>query len=235
MAVVCLMMFAATSANAQFNLGNLFGGSKSKNNTTEESSQTNSSVTDFLSGLGSGSNSAGSDSNSGLGGLLSGLTSVFTGEKQANAENIIGTWEYSEPAIVLKSDDILGSTAAKLAAGKLEEKMQNYLAKVGIKQGTVSITFNEDKTFVEMLGSKKIMGTWDFKDEKLQLTIAKVKTFEVTTQMEGNKLLVVTNADKLLSLLKTLGGKSTNSTVKTVTTLLNQVDGAEAGVTLVKK
>ena len=32
--------------------------------------------------------------------LISGLTSIFSSDKQATADNIVGTWAYDSPAIV---------------------------------------------------------------------------------------------------------------------------------------
>ncbi len=175
--------------------------------------------------LGSGS---GSD-------VVSNLTSVFSSKKQASADNIIGTWSYSEPAIVFTSNNILSQAASKIAANKLETKLQEQLSKYGIKPGKFTMTFKEDGTFTETLNGKTMKGKWTVKDSKLQLTIAKVKALSLTTQIDGKDMQFVTDATKLLNLFKTLGAKSSNSSIKTVTTLMKSVDGMKAGVTLRKQ
>jgi len=48
-------------------------------------------------------------------------------------------------------------------------------------------------------------------------------------------LQFVTDATKLLNLFKTLGAKSSNSQIKTVTSLMKSVNGMQAGVTLRKQ
>ena len=44
---------------------------------------------------------------------ISGLTSIFSKDKQATTNNIIGTWSYTEPAIVFTSDNLLTKVAAR--------------------------------------------------------------------------------------------------------------------------
>ena len=167
-------------------------------------------------------------------GVISGLTSIFSSDKQATKNNLVGTWVYEEPAIVLTSDNVLTNAAAKVAANTAEKKLQEQMDKVGIKKGTLSMTFKSDGTFTETFGKKTYSGKWAVENQKLKLT-HKVRTITLTTQVDGNNLMFVTDASKLLSLMQTLGSKSTNSTVSTVTSLMKKVKGMQCGITLVKK
>ena len=142
---------------------------------------------------------------------------------------------YKEPAIVLTSDNILTKAADKVAANKAEKKIQEQLNKYGITPGALTMTFNEDGTVSETLNGKTFQGKWTVNDSKLQLTISGVKALSITTQIDGKELMFVTDATKLLNLFKSVGAKSSNSTIKTVTTLMKNVDGMLAGVTLEKK
>ena len=166
--------------------------------------------------------------------LISGLTSIFSSDKQATADNIVGTWAYDSPAIVFESEDFLSKAGAALAAQKLESSLQKTMEKYGITKDKFSITFKEDGTFTEIIRGNSFSGKWSVSDNKLKLTY-KLKTLEITTQKEGNQLMFVTDASKLLSLMQTLGSKSTNSTVSTVTSLMKKVKGMQCGITLVKK
>ena len=172
--------------------------------------------------------------NSTTNGVVSGLTSIFSSNKQATKNNLVGTWVYEEPAIVLTSDNVLTNAAAKVAAKTAEKKLQEQMDKVGIKKGTLSMTFKSDGTFTETFGKKTYKGKWNVENQKLKLTHS-VRTITLTTQVDGNNLMFVTDASKLLSLMKTLGSKSTNSTVSTVTSLMKKVKGMQCGITLVKK
>ena len=68
--------------------------------------------------------------------IISSLTSVFSSKKQASASSIVGTWNYTEPAIVLQSDNFITNAAAKLATKKVESKLQSYLNGIGVAPGT---------------------------------------------------------------------------------------------------
>ena len=169
------------------------------------------------------------------GDVISGLTSVFSSDKQATTNNIIGTWSYTEPAIVFTSDNLLTKVAAKVAANKLETKLQSYLTQYGIKPGALVLTFNEDGTCTEKLNGKTINGKWQVKDSKLILTLGGIKALQITTQIDGKDMQFVTDATKLLKLFKSVGAKSTNKNIQTVTSLMKSVDGMQAGVTLHKQ
>lgn len=184
-------------------------------------------VTDIINGV-LGGNSSSNE-------MVSNLTSVFSKNKQATQDKLIGTWSYTEPAIVFTSDNILAKVGSKIAANKLENNIQKYLTRYGIKPGAFTMTFNEDGTFTETLNGKTSKGKWTVKDSKLQLTIAGIKALNVTTQIDGKDLQFVTDATKLLNLFKTLGAKSGNSQIKTVTSLMKSVNGMQAGVTLRKQ
>ena len=166
--------------------------------------------------------------------VVSGLTSIFSSSKQATEKTIIGTWVYEEPAIVLQSDNVLTSAAAKLAAKKAETKLQEQLNKIGIKKGALTLTFNSDGTFSETFGSKSVSGTWSIKNSKLIMQHT-VRSTTLTTQVSGKELMFVTDASKLLKLFQTLGSNSTNSSISTVTSLMKKVKGMQCGITLVKK
>jgi hypothetical protein len=169
------------------------------------------------------------------GDVVSNLTSVFSSDKQATAQNIIGTWSYTEPAIVFTSSNVLTKVAAKVAANKLESKIQEQLSNYGIKPGALVLTFKEDGTCTETLNGKTINGKWAVENSKLILTLGGVKALSITTQIDGKDLQFVTNATKLLNLFKTMGAKSNNTKIKTVTSLMKSVDGMQAGVTLRKQ
>ena len=204
--MTAVLLLASVSVNAQIDLDNI--------------------LNNVLGG--SSSSQSGSD-------LVSNLTSVFSSKKQATKDNIIGTWSYTEPAIVFTSDNIIAKAASKVAANKIESKIQSYLTPYGIKPGAYTITFNEDGTYKQTVGGKTTSGKWEVKDSKLQLSAVGMKALSITTQINGKDMQIVTDATKLLNLFKAVGAKSTNSTLKTATTLMKSVNGMQAGLTLQKQ
>lgn len=177
-----------------------------------------------------GSSSA--QGSNGSGDLVQNLTTVFSKEKQASKNNIVGTWSYTEPAIVLNSGNFLSNAAYKIAANKIENKLQSYLTQYGIKPGTFVITFKEDGTFTETLKGKEMSGKWEIQNEKLLLTIGKVKAVKITTQISGKEMQLVTDATKLLNMFQSFGANSSNSSIKTAAALLKGVKEMQAGITL---
>lgn len=211
-ALAAMMLMSFSQVNAQVDLkglaGKVLGGSSS---TTSDSGSSNG------------------------GGLINTLTTIFSSNKQADKDNIIGTWVYAEPAIVLQSDNFLTNTAYKIAADKVESKLQSYLTQYGITPGTFSMTFKEDGTCTETLKGKTVSGTWKIENQKLVLSIKGVKALSITTQIDGGTMQLVTNATKLLNMFKSFGANSNNSNIKTVASLLKGANGMQAGVTLKKQ
>ena len=72
-------------------------------------------------------------------------------------------------------------------------------------------------------------------DSKLQLSVATVQALSVTTQMDGSNMQLVTDATKLLTMLKSLGTNSNDSSIKTVTSMLEGAKGMLVGITLKKQ
>ncbi|MBO5185562.1 MAG: DUF4923 family protein [Prevotella sp.] len=203
--IMALMLMCSVCANAQIDLGNILGGL-----------------------TGGGNSSSGED-------LVSNLTSVFSGKKQAASDKLVGTWVYSEPAIVFQSDNLLAKAGSKIAAGKIEDKLQTQLSKYGIKPGAFTITFKSDGTFTETFGKKTMNGKWEVKDSKLYMTFSGRKAIPITTQLESKKLMIVTDATKLLTLVKSVASSSNNSNMQIVSSLMKSINGMQAGLTLVKK
>lgn len=208
-AFMSLMLMTANNVNAQFDLKGI--ADQVLGNKSEQSGDSKSD------------------------GLVQSLTTVFSSKKQASSDKIIGTWTYSEPAIVLSSGNFLSNAAYKIAANKIESKLQSYLTQYGIAPGTFSITFNEDGTYSQTLKGKTSKGKWKVENQKLILTIAGIKALSVTTQIDGSDMQVVTDATKLLNLFKSFGANSNNSNLKTAASLLKGVKEMQAGITLKKK
>ena len=153
--------------------------------------------------------------------------------------DITGTWTYSGTAVKFESDDLLKSTAASLAASQVEEKMDEYVAKVGIKPGTFSFTFNADSTFTAKVKGKSFKGTYtvseDYKTMSLQFGKAiGLKPFNAAISATNSQLDLLFQADKLLELIGKLTSSSSNSTLKTIGTIAGQYDGMKLGLELKK-
>ena len=79
-----------------------------------------------------------------------------------NAIDMTGTWTYSGSAIEFESDNLLQKAGGAAAASLAENKLNEQLAKVGIKDGQVSFTFNADSTFTSKVGKRTMNGTYSY-------------------------------------------------------------------------
>lgn len=153
--------------------------------------------------------------------------------------DVKGTWTYSGTAVKFESDDLLKSTAASLAATQVEDKLDEYVAKIGLKAGTFSFTFNEDNSFTANVKGKAFKGTYtlseDYKTMSLQFgkTIG-LKPFNAAISATSSQIDLLFQADKLLELLGKLTSSSSNSTLKTIGSIAGQYDGMKLGLEMKK-
>ena len=205
----------------------------SSKTTAKEAESTSSST-----GLGSligGILGAASGSSSTTGSILSGLSTIFNANKQATAEDLAGTWKYTEPAVVFTSENALSNIGGKMAAQAIEKQLQSKLEKYGIKKGAMKMTFDKDGNFTQTLAGKTLSGTYTIKNKQVVLSYGgTVKQIVGTTQVDGNDLLIVMDASKLLQYAKLLGTVSGSSTLQAASSLLNSVNGMKVGLKLNK-
>lgn len=197
--------------------------------TTAESTSTSSSsgnaLSSLLGALGGGSSSS----------VLSTLTSIFDNSKVATADKIVGTWKYTEPAVVFESSNALKNIGGKVASAAIEKKLQTQFQKVGITKGKMKMTFDKDGNFTQTLGKKTLSGTYTIDGKKVVLTYSGgLKQMIGSTQLDGNSLLIVMEAGNLLKYAGTLGKLTGNSTISSLSSLLGSYDGMEIGLKLEK-
>ena len=73
---------------------------------------------------------------------------AVTGKSTAD---MTGTWSYTGSAIEFESDNLLQKAGGAVAATAAEKKLDEQLAKVGIKAGQMSFTFNATSTTMDLL------------------------------------------------------------------------------------
>lgn len=216
-------------------------------------------ILDVLKSLGSSSNTEQTDSTKstststsnvlgGLGNLVAGLL----GTDKVNQKSIVGTWNYAKPAVVFESEDLLTNVGGMAAGKAVEEKLQTYLDKIGFTAGKVKMTFNEDGTGKITYGSKNIPFQWSVADSDLTINLAsgtlsmftssnnlsKYTSFKMNCKVNLTNIQLSFKADKLLQFISKVvsaaGSATNNSTISTITSLANKVDGMYLGLTLEK-
>lgn len=220
-------------------LGNVLG--------TLEATGTNAKDDNAASGLlggllgtlaGSGTTSANDDgtalTNDGVvSGLLGSILNAFT---TVNQKTIIGTWNFKGSAFVFESENALANLGSDAIASQVEAKVDQYLAKLKIQEGSCVITFNEDNTCVFTAGKKTLNGTYEFNPDtkELKLTYAGLLSTTAYLVYDAGTINIVYQSDGLLRILKAIGSMSSNSTLALLNTLLDQYSGLRIGMAFAK-
>lgn len=205
--------------------------------TTTETTQTSSSSNSgsLLGGIISAVAGAATGSSNNGSSILSGLSTIFNSSLGATKDRIVGTWTYTEPAVVFSSSNVLKNIGGKVASSAIENKLAEQFEKAGIKKGAMSMTFDKDGNFTQTIGGKTMSGTYTVKDSKIVLSyLGGIKQLVGTTQLDGNDLLIVMDSSKLLKYASVIGTLTGNTAVKSLGNLLGSYEGMEVGMKLNK-
>ena len=155
--------------------------------------------------------------------------------KKAEADSLIGTWVYCEPAVYATKGNVLFKMVENTVANQLEHLLKDYIEKSQITSENTSFTFKQDGTFERDVAGHKAQGVWLVNGERLILGINHVMTADLTTHQDGDKLMFLVDVDKLMNALKLLGAMRDTKTNQTLIKLTKKIPGLQAGLSLVKK
>ena len=170
--------------------------------------------------------------------ILSGVAKAVVGDKATTATSIIGTWVYVGPDCQLKGDNVLKNIGGEAAGEEMEKQLEGIYEKTGLN--TIQYTFNEDKTCSYTVKGKTMNGTYEFDPEAKTVTIKAGKLGIKTTAYIvtlGSNMSFVYDADKLLSVVKTITGVASKFTTsaQTLNKLTEKFDGMLLGFELKKQ
>ena len=187
-----------------------------------------------------------------LGGLLGGnagttLTNVLDGVVGAVYSGPItlnGTYSYNGIAVSATSSEggIVSNLAGTAVTSGIEAKADEYLAKVGIKPGAMSFTFNSsDNSFTLNVAGLSLPGTYKVGDGERTVTLTFGKTLQyfsmtgtLESSMSGAKMLFTAN--KAMAFLKKLASKlgESSSQIGSIASLADGYDNFRIGFKLSK-
>ena len=168
------------------------------------------------------------------------LGSLLGNSVTLSKSTILGTWSYTGASCVLESDNALAEIGGTVATSKIEDKMNTYLGKVGVKEGKCSFTFADNDTCTVKVGSREIKGryTLDGENKTIQFSFLQDRlTSTAHVAYNVTSLSIVFNADKMLSLVQKVAptAASYSATLATLSTLLESYNGMMLGMKLKKK
>jgi hypothetical protein len=240
LAISMLLLVSTASAQGLSGfLGGLYGKKGDKTENTEKT-ESSSSTSDLLSSV--------------LGSILGGAMPLSEGTLE-------GAWNYTGTACVLESEAALANIGGTVVTDKIEEKLDGYLAKVGLKEGTCTFTFIGSDSCVVKIGPKELAGNYELNAEEKKINFNFYGYLNFTTHVAYNvtSMDIVFNAAKLLALIQGVTSKisstsasaseateessagglssllgSSSSTFSTISALLSNYDGMMLGVELKK-
>ena len=187
-----------------------------------------------------------------LGGLLGGDTSNtlskivtgLAGTVYSAPVSLNGTYSYNGVAVGVSSSEggLLSNLAGSAAAPTIESKIDAQLAKVGIKPGAMTWTFNrDDNTFTLNVLGISIPGTYKVGDGENTVNLTFGKKFQYlsmtgTLKSTSGGAEMLFQANKALAFLKkvaALAGKA-SSEVAAVAKLADGYDNFRLGIKLTK-
>ena len=175
-------------------------------------------------------------------GLKSSLTSKSSSSSTLKQKNLVGTWTYQGVACKLETDDMLLALTSDAVAPTLEQAADAQLLKLGAKPGVSSVTFNSDGTCVITVNNYDVPATYSVKDGNkvtMSFLLGQVNA-TVDVEYNGSSLKALTQADKLLDIIKKLTAKGGSidseaaNAIKMLSTLVEGYDGLKLGLKLSK-
>lgn len=162
-----------------------------------------------------------------------------TGVEIAVKPEITGNYTYSGVAVKLESDDLIKNAAASVAATQIEDKLDETLAKIGVKSGMFNFRFSSDSTFTTTFKAKEFTGKYSVSEngKNISLTYGKnisLKPFTATLSVNGDITELLFDTDRLLELIGKLTANSSNSAFSTINAIASQYDGMKSGLELKK-
>ena len=184
---------------------------------------------------------------SNLGGILGNLGNVLTnaaGAIYSGPVSLNGTYSYNGIAVSVTSSEggIISNLAGSAVTSGIESKADEYLAKIGVKPGAMTWTFNNtDNTFTLNVGGISIPGKYKVGDGEKTVTLTFGKSFQfldmpgtLESTMSGARM-TFTSA-KAMAFFKKLAGalSQSSSQISSIAKLADGYDNYRIGFKLSK-
>lgn len=162
-----------------------------------------------------------------LGGLLGTILGNILGGA-TNQQSLVGSWTYAGPKLVFESENILSQIGGQVLSNNIEQKLGTYLEKMGFKAGKSVLTLAGDGNCSLTLGSKTLTGTYAYDANTNKMTMTGMFVtgqLPCTVTVQSGQLLMLFDADKLLSIASAVGSKSSSS----IGSILQSYSGLKLG------
>ncbi|MDE6468924.1 MAG: DUF4923 family protein [Muribaculaceae bacterium] len=186
-----------------------------------------------------GSTSDNDSNGGGILGALGGFINNIAANSKFSVDDLVGTWDYTSPAVSFKSENALMNIGGAGAATAVESKLEPYYNRLGFNKTTLTVA--EDHTFILKLGLIQLKGTVEKDTEDTGLVFnfsafGKISLGKVSANATkaGNTLNLTFEATKLVQLLTKISSVLNSTALNTLSSLLNSYDDIYIGFKLKK-
>ena len=162
-----------------------------------------------------------------------------TATTKFEAKDLVGSWKYESPAVAFKGDNALANIGGAAGATAVEDQLKPYYDKAGMEK--MAFEVKNDLSFTLTVGVTKLQGTIT-KDKNSNLifnlsALGKIPLgkLECIATKSGNVVNLTFDAQKVLSLVKTIGSLSSSSSIASLTKLLNNYKDMYIGAKLKRR
>ncbi|MDE6526602.1 MAG: DUF4923 family protein, partial [Muribaculaceae bacterium] len=184
---------------------------------------------DLLNSLGGKSSDDGNSSSGGVLDALGGIVSNVTANNKFSVDDLVGTWNYTAPAVSFESDNALKKVGGAAAATAVEAKLEPYYTKLGLTATVLEVA--ADHTFVMKLGKIQLKGSVE-KDEENNLVFSfsafgkiSLGKMKAHATKSGSTLNLTFDATKLVQILTKVSSAVNVKTLTTLSQLLSSYEG----------
>lgn len=158
------------------------------------------------------------------------LQSVLGGSQKPTLEQLIGTWNYSQPGCAFTSEQFLAQAGGEVVAADIKSRLAPTYQTIGITSANTQVTFNQNGTYTARIAGRTLSGnfTYDESDQKVTMR-ATLLTITCYAKRNSDGIALLFEASKLLTLLQTISALSGNTTLQTVGDIAGSYDGMRLG------
>lgn len=173
-----------------------------------------------------------------IAGDAGGIISDLVANNKFSVDDLVGTWNYSSPAVSFESENALMKIGGAGAASTVEGKLEPYYQRLGLTK-TV-LTVDAEHNFTLKFGVATLKGTVSKDDDGALVfnfnAFGKVSlgSVKANATMAGSTLNLTFDATRMVQILTKVSSALNVSTLKTLSSLLNNYDGIYMGFKLKK-
>lgn len=152
------------------------------------------------------------------------------GSDYENLSVVAGKWRYDKPYFHADGTTFLGRVGKPIAKSKIKKKLNKVYKKVKLKNRWDYLALNDDGTWQMCILGVTTHGKYSYNPADETLTLKwngiPLKSY---TRREGNKLYITFDADRLLVVLRLIGGITHSESLNMISTLSKNYDNVLLG------